>query len=442
MPLLSVVVTVYNLENYIAECLNSILEQNIDDYEIVLVDNGSTDKSREICEVYAKNYSHINYISLDGESILGRAHQVGIAETRGEYVHIVDGDDFIAKGCYTDIFRVIKEKRPDVIFGSFRCCPEKGAKHWVDTFVSADKINKNSYQAALNYLMTLTNFHMFQWRFIVKKSIYMMDCRTKEELYSKSYCSTFRGDEINSTRILVKAKTIHYYDKPFYMYRTRCQGSVTSNATSKHFQDYLSATLGVIKILDDMKFDDIRKNYIFFRAITLFRLFMSGTDMFNHQDISELAVIVQTNKAYIPYLDVIQEKDIREFCRFIIQYGVYEGISLFCAHNCSKILSGLQGKEQNNIFVFPTGYYGELSARIIKNANINICGFLDNDIQKDGRVVMDLTCRLPSALKEFNNDYFDKIIVVISTVYQNLKPILKQQLLDIGLSEGQIVIKE
>ena len=77
--LISIIVAVYNLEKYIAECLESILSQKFEDYEIMLIDNGSTDKSIEICEFYEKKYPNkIRYFKLPLPTVIGRPYVFGI----------------------------------------------------------------------------------------------------------------------------------------------------------------------------------------------------------------------------------------------------------------------------------------------------------------------------------------------------------------------------
>ena len=94
-PLVSFIVSVYNLEDYIGDCLDSILAQPFDDYEIMLVNNNSTDNSDAICKGYAERHKQIRYYALTGEPIIGRAVAYGRKKARGKYLNIVDGDDML-----------------------------------------------------------------------------------------------------------------------------------------------------------------------------------------------------------------------------------------------------------------------------------------------------------------------------------------------------------
>lgn len=94
MKKISIVVPVYNVENYIEECINSIINQTYKNLEIILVDDGSTDSSGKICDKFAKNDDRIKVIHKKNEG-LGKTRNVGILESTGDYLFFVDSDDFI-----------------------------------------------------------------------------------------------------------------------------------------------------------------------------------------------------------------------------------------------------------------------------------------------------------------------------------------------------------
>lgn len=88
----SIIIPVYNIKNYLQECIDGILEQTFDDYEIILVDDGSNDGSGEMCDEYADKYENIRVIHKDNEG-QGQARNIGIYNSRGDYLLFIDGDD-------------------------------------------------------------------------------------------------------------------------------------------------------------------------------------------------------------------------------------------------------------------------------------------------------------------------------------------------------------
>ena len=93
--LVSIIVPVFNVENYLKECVDSILRQDYADIEILLIDDGSTDNSGKLCDEYAQNYSAITaYHKQNGG--LSSARNYGMYKAKGEYYCFIDSDDYIS----------------------------------------------------------------------------------------------------------------------------------------------------------------------------------------------------------------------------------------------------------------------------------------------------------------------------------------------------------
>jgi len=114
MQLISVIVPVYNIENYLSECIESILKQTYQNIELILVDDGSTDNSGMICEKYKKQDPRVIVIHKknEGPSI---ARNLGLQISHGEYVMFVDSDDWIDKEALRTCVEIINENKCDVI---------------------------------------------------------------------------------------------------------------------------------------------------------------------------------------------------------------------------------------------------------------------------------------------------------------------------------------
>ena len=113
-PLLTVVIPVYNVEKYLKRCIDSILIQEWKNYEIILVDDGSTDNSPQICEDYAKAYDIISVIHKENGG-LSEARNTGISNAEGEYVYFLDSDDWIEPNTFSDLAEVIESDQYDII---------------------------------------------------------------------------------------------------------------------------------------------------------------------------------------------------------------------------------------------------------------------------------------------------------------------------------------
>ena len=116
-PRLSVVVPVYNVENYLADCLDSVLAQRFDGLEVILVDDGSTDGSTEIARAYADQHPGWRLVRTDNHG-LGAARNRGVREATGEYLAFVDSDDLLPDGVYHVMAATLDESGSDFVVGS------------------------------------------------------------------------------------------------------------------------------------------------------------------------------------------------------------------------------------------------------------------------------------------------------------------------------------
>lgn len=92
----------YNVENYLYRCINSILAQEYTDLEILLIDNGSTDSSGSICDTYASEYSNISAYHIENHGV-GSARNFGLAKAQGEFICFVDADDYLEGNLFSDV---------------------------------------------------------------------------------------------------------------------------------------------------------------------------------------------------------------------------------------------------------------------------------------------------------------------------------------------------
>ena len=118
MPKVSVIVPVYNVENYLSACLDSIIAQTMEDMEIICVDDGSTDRSSEICDLYAKKDPRIKVIHKENGGLVS-ARKAAIKIAKGDYIGYVDGDDWIGSGFYASLVYQIIHSDSDAVIAGF-----------------------------------------------------------------------------------------------------------------------------------------------------------------------------------------------------------------------------------------------------------------------------------------------------------------------------------
>ena len=116
--LLSIIVPVYKTEQYLRQCVDSILAQTMADYELILVDDGSPDGSGAICDAYAAAHSHVRVIHKPNEGLTA-ARKSGMQAARGKYVAFVDSDDWIDPDMYAVMVRQAEEHGADLVTGGY-----------------------------------------------------------------------------------------------------------------------------------------------------------------------------------------------------------------------------------------------------------------------------------------------------------------------------------
>ena len=112
---LNIIISVYNREKYIARCIESALNQDLDNYEIVIVNDGSTDNSEKIIQKYLEEYPEKIKYKLKENGGVSSARNEGLKMAEGQYITYIDSDDYAIKNCYKKIYDIAKENDYDIV---------------------------------------------------------------------------------------------------------------------------------------------------------------------------------------------------------------------------------------------------------------------------------------------------------------------------------------
>lgn len=114
----SIIIPVYNVENYLNECLDSILSQDYVDYEIILIDDGSKDNSSEICDIYAQNNLRVKVFHQENKGV-SSARNTGLNYASGKYIFFVDSDDKMCEDVLKNVYFMLKKENwPEALIGN------------------------------------------------------------------------------------------------------------------------------------------------------------------------------------------------------------------------------------------------------------------------------------------------------------------------------------
>lgn len=255
----SFVVPVYNVQDYILECLNSLLEIKTIEYEILVIDDGSTDNSLSVINSLRQNNFPLRIFHQENRG-LSATRNFGIKNARGKYISFIDSDDKISSRSFENLYKRGKETNADVISGDFF--------YW-----KLGVLIKNN--------KTLGKEMMLKGREILRKYYKSITSITCRNLYKRDFlCNNklffvegiFFEDVEWMPRVYYNAENVAYYNIPFYCYRQRNISITTSEFSLKKFEDCLHIAFLQLelcpKIDNDLK-DFFRNNafYCLFKAI-------------------------------------------------------------------------------------------------------------------------------------------------------------------------------
>lgn len=242
MAEVSIIVPVYNVERYLEDCIESILNQTFKDFELILIDDGSTDSSCEICDEYKKKDSRIRVIHKSNGG-LSSARNIGLDVACGKYIGFVDSDDSIHPRMYEILYDLIQTHNADI-----SCCDYKRT----DTLINCNYEEVDSYEA-----IEMDNIQAVNSLYNMDTAIILVVAWNK--LYSKELFKDIRyeigkihEDEFIAHKLLYNSGKTIYANSKLYYYLQR-EGSITSKEYDNKKLDKITALSQRMKFLNEKK---------------------------------------------------------------------------------------------------------------------------------------------------------------------------------------------
>lgn len=224
-PFLTVVIPVYNVEKYLNRCIESILLQEWKNYDILLVDDGSTDRSPQICDDYVKAYDFISVIHKENGG-LSEARNTGISQAKGEYVYFPDSDDWLEPDTFMALAEVLESQKFDII--SFNREFVKGEE---DAIVSEPEVTqvfegKDAFVQMLkhSYITGFANDKIYRKSLFIDNNILFPKGKYYEDLGT-------------NYKLFLSAKKVYATNQKYYHYLIDNPDSITQSWNEKKFSD-------------------------------------------------------------------------------------------------------------------------------------------------------------------------------------------------------------
>lgn len=256
----SILIPVYNVEKYITECLESVVNQSYPNFEVIIVIDGSSDTSATICEEYAKKDSRIKIFYQDNLGIFQTRRNL-MNYAKGDYLLFIDSDDYYALNLLETINQTIIEQSCDLILFRFNRITDTGRIYTIDNdvFKHNTVITSENKHLIWGKLVSTNKFNHI-WSKVIKKDI------INDEDYAQ-YTDVYGEDVLLSLPIILRAKRIVYINTVLYNYRMSTNG-LGRNFKLKYLEDSIYVRSEVLNYLKRAKYDTPLNLELFYTSFT------------------------------------------------------------------------------------------------------------------------------------------------------------------------------
>lgn len=270
--IISIIIPVYNVEKYIKNCINSIINQNIEGIEIILVNDGSSDISGTICKKYSDKFENIVYIEQENKGP-SAARNIGIKQARGKYIGFIDSDDMLEHNFISKINEEINNYKNDLLMWGIKF-------EWVlnDNTAIIQHINYENNKYNLNEFtdklgLYLDNYYFnFVWNKLYKKNIILDNNLFFDETMKI-------GEDLMFNLEYIKyCKSIKIIEDILYKHTNINKTSLTQSYNKEHYQNERKVYISLKNTLKELgKYNDFNKKIIDEYYINMTFLIMSYT---------------------------------------------------------------------------------------------------------------------------------------------------------------------
>lgn len=269
MVKLSIIVPTFNSSKYLDRCLKSLLQLNFSDYEVILIDDQSTDCSLKLAKMYVSAFNgKLRIFQNEQNSGLSATRNVGIKKAKGEYIYFLDSDDWIEKNIFSATIPQMEKEKLDMIFFDF---------YLVNTqfnIINSDVWYQNRPQGLINkqtffYGLFLRRFGDYSWSRITKRELYV-----KNNIWYPS--NTRLYEDLAVTYMLVEnSRKIRFVKNKLYFYFRGNSNSLTRKFTYSGYLDSQKNFSG-LEFLIKQNYPNLLKTMLNYKCDILFSQYLEG----------------------------------------------------------------------------------------------------------------------------------------------------------------------
>ena len=304
-PFVSIIIPVFNAENYLNRCIRSVLSQSFNNFELILVDDGSTDRSSDICDGYEVEDERIHVIHQANAGV-SAARNRGIESAKGEYISFIDADDWVERDMYESLFNEARENGADYVYCDYY--QEKGGCSIVQKTVNCVPNDCNA--TIQNHIST---WFVSAWMSIIRRDIIIANhIRFNTDL-------AYNEDFNFIAKYLVFAHRISKVDRALYHYDESNMSSALHQKNSRQSKDEYHSQVDVMKFYSRHNFYEMCKKPLNHRVVRCLYFYRNPQ-------------IYRMNKSIISFFDIVT-------CPHIgIRGKFYVAFRLFFPYTLSSII--------------------------------------------------------------------------------------------------------
>lgn len=253
IPMVSVIIPVYNTEKYLRECLDSVRNQSLTAIEILCIDDGSSDQCPAILEQYAQQDDRITVIT-QSNSGPSAARNNGIDRARGRYIYFLDADDVLKPGALDSLYRESEKLALDVLyFDAEVVFEDPGLAAQYAYYI-------NYYQRSGDYSAVDSGRSLFArlWsarELIVQPCLQLIKRQFLVDSGVRFFDGIFHADELFTLSLMLKAKRVSHSASVHYIRRIRRNSIITGNRPVEDFRGYLTCYSGMLSLAKSQQYD-------------------------------------------------------------------------------------------------------------------------------------------------------------------------------------------
>jgi len=334
IPKISVIIPVYNAQEYLKRCLDSVCKQTLQEIEIICINDCSSDNSAQIIEKYAKSYANLTILHLKENKGESAARNYGLSLAKGEYLAFVDNDDEVDLNFYEKLYEKARKTDADIVKGQAIEIAYDGKKNYIKQIQEEDKGNKLLFSTCW-------------WTAIYKRSV------ISKNNISFSVQHPLGGDLLFLNRAVIAAKDLQFVNGVYYHYHRREDSGDSKVLSEKKIKSALNIFEAIIDNINaNVLVSDFVYNFIFHQFIlACFDISLKNDEREVKQICAMVAINIFEKCADKPDLK-IRFSETAPYLFMMLNNKDKAGVeNLFvkCSSRLELVISGLRARIRNKV---------------------------------------------------------------------------------------------